>query len=84
MARKRRRNIDWDKIRWGTLTDWCRKHNARIKRLTGKSCFTKTGELNDRTLRYLYNHPDIIKKMSRTHWRRIWRKLHFKLNVLKG
>ena len=83
MARRKKR-IDWARIRWGTLTEWCKRHEAEIRRLTGKSCFTRTGELNDRTLRYLYKHPDIIKKISKTHWRRIWRKLHFKLYVLRS
>ena len=80
MSKKRR--IDWRRIRWGTLTRWCRKHNDEIKRLTGKSCFTKSGELNDNTLRYLYSHPEILQMITR-QWRRIKRKIHFKLHVLK-
>lgn len=83
-ARKKGKSIDWDRIRWGTLTRWCRKHNDEIKRLTGKSCFTKTGELNDRTLRYLYNHDEIIKRIAKSHWKRVKRKIHFKLYVLRG
>lgn len=83
MARRGKR-IDWSRIRWGSLTEWCRKHNDEIKRMTGKSCFTRSGELNDNTLKYLYNHPEILKKISKSHWRRIRRKIQFKLYVLKG
>jgi hypothetical protein len=79
-----KRKVDWSRIRWGTLTEWCRRHNAEIRKLAGKTCFARNGELNDRTLRYLYDHPEIIKRISKTHWRRIWRKIHFKLHVLKG
>ena len=83
MARRKKR-IDWARIRWGTLTGWCKRHNDRIKRYTGKSCFTKGGELNDHTLRYLLNHPEIVKKIAKSHYKRILRKIQFKLYVLKG
>jgi len=83
MAGKRKR-IDWERIRWGTLTAWCKRHNSQIKRLTGKPCFTRSGELNDNTLKYLYNHPDIVKRISKTHYKRILRKIQFKLHVLRG
>lgn len=82
MARKKRRKIDWSRIRWGSLTDWCKRHNKEIKRLTDKSCFTKNGELNDNTLRYLYKHDEILKKITRK-WKHIKKKIHFKLHVLK-
>jgi len=84
VARRKGKRIDWDRIRWGTLTRWCKKHDSEVRKLTGRSCFTKRGELNDNTLRYLYNHPEILRKISRTWWRRIWRKIHFKLYVLRG
>lgn len=81
MGRKR---IDWNRIRWGSLTEWCLRHNDRIKRLTGKHCFTRNGDLNDNTLRYLYTHDEIIKRIARSHWKRVKRKIRFKLRVLKG
>ena len=83
MARKRK-GVDWARIRWGTLTAWCKRHEKEIRRLTGRNCFTKTGELNDRTLRYLYKHQEIVKRIAKSHWKRILRKIRFKLNVLKG
>ena len=83
MARKRKR-IDWDRIRWGTLARWCRKHNDEIKRLTGRNCFTKDGGLNDHTLRYLYKHQEIVKRIAKSHYKRILRKIRFKLYVLRG
>ncbi len=81
MSRKR---IDWEHIRWGTLTRWCKRHNKEIKRMTGKNCFTRSGELNDNTLRYLYNHEEIIKRIAKSHWKRIKKKIQFKLYVLKN
>ena len=83
MARRKKR-IDWSRIRWGTLTEWCKRHEAEIRRLTGKSCFTRSGELNDHTLRYLYNHDEIIKRIAKSHWKRVKRKIRFKLYVLRG
>ena len=83
MARRKKR-IDWARIRWVTLTRWCEKHNSEIKRYTGRSCFTRSGELNDHTLRYLYNHDEIIKRIAKSHWKRVKRKIRFKLNVLRG
>ncbi len=83
MARRRKR-LDWDRIRWGSLTEWCLRHSKEIKRYTGKPCFTKTGELNDNTLRYLYNHPDVVKRIAKSHYKRILRKIRFKLFVLRG
>ena len=80
----KRRGINWARIRWGTLTAWCKRHEKEIRRLTGRNCFTKTGELNDRTLRYLYKHQEIVKRIAKSHWKRILRKIRFKLNVLKG
>jgi len=80
----RRKRIDWERIRWGTLTAWCKRHQAEIRRMTGKNCFTRSGELNDNTLRYLYSHPDIVKRISKTHYKRILHKIQFKLYVLGG
>ncbi len=77
-----RRRIDWSRIRWGTLTRWCSRHESEIRRLTGKSCFTRSGELNDNTLRYLYNHEEILQEITR-QWKHIKRKIGFKLHVLK-
>ena len=83
MAGKGKR-IDWGRIRWGTLTAWCKRHEQEIKRYTGRSCFTRSGELNDHTLRYLYRHQDIVKRIAKSHYKRILRKIRFKLYVLKG
>ncbi|MEM4619991.1 MAG: hypothetical protein QW607_07230 [Desulfurococcaceae archaeon] len=73
--------IKWDKIRWGTLTAWLKKHRSSIKRKYGDP-FTKDGEINDKVLRQLYKDEEFLKKLSGSQWKRIKRKIHFKLNVL--
>ena len=79
----RRKKINWSKIRWGTLTAWLLRHRQAIKRRYGDP-FTRNGEINDRVLRKLYNDPQFLKKLSKTHYKRIRRKIQFKLYVLKG
>ncbi|MEM4429613.1 MAG: hypothetical protein QXM08_00435 [Thermofilaceae archaeon] len=79
MSKKR---INWEKIRWGTLTKWLQKHRSAIKRKHGDP-FTRTGEINDRVLRKLYKDEKTLKKLAGPHWKRIKRKIHFKLHVLK-
>ncbi|MEM4976731.1 MAG: hypothetical protein QXT64_05355 [Desulfurococcaceae archaeon] len=81
MGRKR---VDWGSIRWGTLTKWLKKHESKIKRRYGESPFTRSGEINDRVLRKLYNDEEFLKRLSKSRWRSVWRKIHFKLHVLGG
>ena len=76
--------INWKKIRWGSLTKWLEEHRSEIKRLTGHDPFTKSGEINDNTLRILKAHPEYVKKISKSHWKKILKKIEFKLNVLRG
>ncbi|BBC20957.1 hypothetical protein [Aeropyrum globular virus 1] len=78
-----RRRIDWSRIRWGSLTRWLLKHRQAIKRRYGDP-FTKTGEINDRVLRKLYKDEEFLKRLAGSHWRRIKRKIQFKLYVLGG
>lgn len=75
--------INWKKIRWGTLTKWLKKHRAAIKRRYGDP-FTKSGEINDNVLRRLVKDDAFLKKLAGSHWKRIKRKILFKLNVLRG
>lgn len=77
----RKNKINWERIRWGTLTAWLKTHRAEIKRKHGDP-FTKTGELNDRVLRKLYKDDKLLKKLAGSKWKRIKRKLHFKIHVL--
>ena len=77
-----KRRVDWDRIRWGSLTRWCREHNREIRRVFGSGCFNKDGSLNDRVLRQMYAHPDKLARITR-RWRLIWEKIGFKLNVLR-
>jgi len=80
----RRRRINWKKkIRWGTLTAWLKRHRRAIKRKYGDP-FTRTGEINDHVLRKLKNDKEFLKKLAGPHWKKILRKIIFKLNVLKG
>jgi len=80
---KRRKRIDFSKIKWGTLTKWLYKHRRAIKRKYGDP-FTKTGELNDNVLRRLYHDEAFLKRLSKNKWKKIKKKIHFKLYVLKG
>lgn len=82
MARKSRK-IDWSRIRWGSLTRWLLKHREAIKRKYGDP-FTRDGEINDNVLRKLYKDEDFLRKLAGSHWKRIKRKIQFKLYVLRG
>ena len=84
--KKSRGKIDWSKIRWGSLTKWLMKHRSRIKRKYGDP-FTvskRTGkvEINDRVLRKLYKDEEFLKELSGSHYKRIKKKIQFKLYVL--
>ena len=81
---KGKKKINWKKIKWGSLTRWLKRHEKEIKRLTGRSPFTRTGEINDNTLRYLKAHKDVLKKIAGKQYKHILRKIIFKLNVLRG
>ncbi len=83
MGRKKHK-IDWSKIEWGSLTRWLRKHEKEIKRALGKSPFTRSGEINDNVLRELKKNKKLLKKLAGPHWKKILRKIIFKLNILKG
>jgi len=78
-----RRRINWSRIKWGTLTEWLLRHRDAIRRRYGDP-FTKTGEINDRVLRRIYNDERFLKKEAGSHWRKIKKKIQFKLNVLGG
>ena len=80
MANKR---INWKKIRWGTLTRWLKDHRDEIRRYTGRSPFTRSGEINDQVLRTLLAHPEIVRRIAKSHYKRILRKIRFKVKVLK-
>ena len=75
--------IKWRKIRWGSLTRWLKKHRAAIARRYGDP-FTRTGEINDNVLRKLKNDKEFLRKLAGPHWKKILRKILFKLNVLGG
>ena len=86
-SKGKRKRIDWSKIRWGTLTKWCYRHRSEIKRKYGDPFrVNRNGrvELNDRVLRKLVKDEEFLKKLSGTHWKRIKKKIQFKLNVLGG
>jgi len=86
MGRKKsRKKIDWSKIRWGSLTRWLKKHRKAIKRKYGDPFrVNKRGqvEINDRVLRKLYKDEKFLKKLAGSHYKRIKRKIQFKLYVL--
>ena len=82
--KKVKKLINWKRIRWGSLTRWLERHEDEIQRLTGHRAFTRSGEINDNTLRILAAHPEYVKKIAGPHWKKIMRKIKFKLKVLKG
>ena len=84
MGKKR---INWKKIKWGSLTKWLKRHRSAIKRKYGDPFVTRGGkvvEINDRVLRKLYKDKEFLKKLAGNAWKKIWRKIHFKIHVLKG
>lgn len=74
--------VDWDRVRWGSLTEWLEKHRAAIRRATGSDPFTARGTMNTRVLRRLAEDEDLLRRLAGTHYRRIKRKILFRLNVL--
>ena len=84
VRRAAKRLIRWRRIKWGSLTRWLKRHRSEIRRLTGHDPFTRSGEINDNTLRILRGHPEYVKKIAKSHWRKIMRKIVFKLRVLRG
>ena len=82
MGKKKR--IDFSKLRWNSLKRWLKKHRRSIIAKYHEDPFTKTGEINDRVLRRLQKDENYVKKLSGTHYKRILKKIRFKLNVLKG
>jgi len=84
MSKKRKERIKWSKIKWGSLTRWLRKHEKQIRKRYGVSPFTKSGEINDRVLQKMKNDDAFLKKISKSHWKKIKKKIVFKLNVLRG
>ena len=82
-----RRKIKWKRIRWGSLTRWLKRHRKEIARKYGDPFITKRGkivEINDRVLRKLAKDEKFLKKLAGPHWKKILRKIQFKLNVLRG
>jgi len=85
MAKKRR--INWSKIRWGTLTRWLKRHRKQIKRKYGDPFVVKNNkaiEINDKVLQKLEKDEKFVKRLSGSHWKKILRKIRFKLRVLRG
>ena len=76
------KRIDWDKIRWGSLTEWLLRHREEIRERYGKDPFTKTGEINDNVLRRLYRDKEFLRELAGSHADTVWHKIHFKLHVL--
>ena len=60
----------------GSLRAWLKRHEKKLRRLTRMKVFNKDGTVNERLIEYLERHPDVIKKISKSHWKRIWRKVH--------
>ena len=83
----RRKRVNWKRIRWGSLTRWLKRHRSAIKRKYGDPFITHKGkivEINDRVLRKLAKDEKFLKKLAGSHWKKVLRKIKFKLNVLRG
>ena len=78
-----RKRIDWSNIKWGTLTAWLMRHRNAIKRRYGDP-FTRDGEIIDRVLRRIYRDEGFLRRTAGSHWKKIKKKIQFKLNVLGG
>ena len=86
-TKSKRKRINWKKIRWGTLTRWLKKHRRSIKRKYGDPFVVKGNEvveINDRVLKKLEKDEKFVKRLSGSHWKKILRKIRFKLRVLRG
>ena len=87
VKKKKVKKINWKKIKWGSLTKWLKKHRAAIRRSVGDPFVVRGGkivEINDNVLRKLVKNEALLRKLAGSHWKRIKRKILFKLNVLKG
>ena len=56
---------------------------GKIKKKCGDP-FTKKGEINDHVLKCLERNPEYVRKLAGTHYKRILKKIRFKLNILRG
>lgn len=63
-------------IRWGTLTEWLKRHEKKIEKLTGYKPFTKEGKINTRVVNKLLSNEDLLKRLTNKPTL-IKRKLHF-------
>ncbi len=79
---KRKRKINFRKIKWGRLTEWLKRHEKAITRAVGKP-FKKDGTMNERVLRKLAKNTKLLQKLAGTHWKHVRRMIMFRLNVLK-
>ena len=76
--------IDWEDIRWGTLTKWLLKHRHMIRRRYGMDPFRRDGKISLTVVKRLYRDEEFLKRLSRSHWKRIKKKLQFYINQIRG
>ena len=81
--RRRRRRIEWDEIRWGTLTRWLKKHEEKIRKKYGRSPFRRDGKISLSVAKRLYADEKFLRELAGSHWKRIRRKLHFYIHILR-
>ena len=79
MGKKR---VDWERIRWGTLTKWLKRNRAAIRRRYGEDPFTKRGTMNARVLRRLARDDAFLRRRAGSAAPRVKRKILFRLHVL--
>ena len=60
----------------GSLRRWLKRHEAEIKRYLGTSPFNRDGTIKMSVLRRLHANKDLLKRIAKSHWRRIWHKIH--------
>lgn len=74
--------INWRKIKWGTLEEWLKKHQGEIEKRYHMKPFTKDGKMNEKLLRKMYKDTNFLKQVSGSHYKRIKRKIQFRLYVI--
>lgn len=81
-VRRKVKRVDWQEIKWGTLTRWLKKHLNSIKRKFGNP-FTKSGKLSKTVLKRIYNDEEFLKRTAGRRWKHIKRKIHFYIYVIR-
>ena len=76
------KRVDWKNIEWGSLTRWLLKHRQAIKHRYGDP-FRRDGKISKSVLKRLVKDEKFLRKLSKTRYKKIKKKIHFYLNVIR-